>query len=75
MICKSVADGANVGKDVERAGRANDAEPLDVLKAVAESLDFAAKPVHVIVASLGVALEGGLGGPLGQRWGARGTTC
>ena len=61
---KSVADRANVGKDVKRAGRPRDPEPFDLLQAVAETLDLAAESVHVVVASRRCRARGPPGRPV-----------
>src|SRR5208337_1729077 len=63
---QSVACRTCIGKDIEGAGGTCHAQPIDSGQPGAESLNFAAKPVHVVIAGGRVVLEGGLGRPLRQ---------
>lgn len=65
-----VADGGNIGEDVEGGRGVDGLEAVELVESIGEEDDFLAEELHGFVAFDGIAFEGGETGELDDGWGA-----
>jgi len=67
---ESVADGGNIGEDVESGRGVDGFEAIELVESAGEEDDFLAEELHGLVTFGGIAFEGGETGELDDGWGA-----